>query len=161
MYCVTLWGACFLHFLQKLFLALGMFTCDVEKEGAIVSACAYGGRAHLAGKSQALIGKPLDRRPKRDARGVDDRRDVLETRRRGRITHGLVTHHLYRSPSVWAARGSAPLRGRGEARERCFWAGSKTSFDYFHHICSRSSHDLYTICHALYTQLMVRINYFI
>jgi hypothetical protein len=36
-----------------------MFTCDVEREGAIVSACAYGGRAHLAGKSQALIGKPL------------------------------------------------------------------------------------------------------
>lgn len=32
LYCVTLWGACFLHFLQKFFLALGMFTC-VEEGG--------------------------------------------------------------------------------------------------------------------------------
>ena len=105
--------------------------------------------------------KTPDRRPKRDARGVDDRRDALETRRRGRITHDCVTHHLCRSPSVCGGTESAPLRGRGEARERCFWAGSKTSFDYFHHICSRSSHDLYTICLALYTQLMVRFNYFV
>jgi len=75
--------------------------------------------------------KTPDRRPKRDARGVDDRRDALETRRRGRITHGLVTHHLYRSPSVCGGTESAPLRGRGEARERCFWAGSEDEFRLF------------------------------
>jgi len=105
--------------------------------------------------------KTPDRRPKRDARGVDDRRDALETRRRGRITHDWVTHHLCRSPSVWAARVSAPLRGRGEARERCFCRQGRRRVSIIFITFAAEVHTIVTICHPLYTKLMVRFNYFV
>jgi hypothetical protein len=55
----------------------------------------------------------------------------------------LVTHHLYRSPSVCGGTESAPLRGRGEARERCFCRQGRRRVSI---IFITSAREVHTIC---------------
>ena len=57
-------------------------------------------RGHLA-KALKRQWKTPRSSPKRDARGRCDGRDAPETRQHGGIAHEQVTHHLYRSPSLW------------------------------------------------------------